>query len=164
MSKLLNTKLTPLIGFGIFLLIAACSTPPVKEINAAKKSVVEAKSVNATKHAPKELRDAQFNLTRAQELMKKGDNDLARKHAIESKAIGDKAYFMSKGNYVDTKISLTKKAKQASALNPFVKKLYANDIATADKLMSEAEKEMAEGKKLNTELAKSQIERAKKKK
>jgi len=77
--------------------LAGCASlpPPTGELQAAQRAVSRADQADADQHAPDLIAAARAELSRAQQAMAGGDDDVARRFALSAAADGDLAYARS---------------------------------------------------------------------
>ena len=69
----------------VLVLLAACGTPPHKEMDQAQGAIDAARAAGADRYAPDEFRAAERSLTLANEAVSQRDYRLALNHALESR-------------------------------------------------------------------------------
>ena len=69
----------------VLVLLAACGTPPHKEMDQAQGAIDTARAAGADRYAPDEFRAAERSLTLANEAVGQRDYRLALNHALESR-------------------------------------------------------------------------------
>ena len=71
----------------VLVLLAACGTPPHKEMDQAQGAIDTARAAGADRYAPDEFRAAERSLTLANEAVGQRDYRLALNHALESREL-----------------------------------------------------------------------------
>ena len=69
----------------VLVLLAACGTPPHKEMDQAQGAIDAARTAVDDRYAPDEFRAAERSLTLANEAVSQRDYRLALNHALESR-------------------------------------------------------------------------------
>ncbi|MDD5067533.1 MAG: DUF4398 domain-containing protein [bacterium] len=143
------------IRLGIMLSICssliACASLPQKELDDARKAIMESEKINAVKYAPDELQSAKSFLDTAENQVKQKENKQAKENALKSKAMGDKAYYMAIEQFVkDQNEGTAKSMEEAKASHADI--AAADQYQDAEKLYSDVQKDMEKLKVLSLKL------------
>jgi len=140
MSRTLFAALIPIFSA---VLLTSCATVPRMELADARTAIMTSEKVNAAKYAPEELASAKelYSTATNQVTMKK--NKDARLTALQSKSMGDKAYFKALDEFIKDQNDTTQKSLD-DAKESHADAAVQDEFNQAQALYDEAQKEMNE--------------------
>lgn len=142
-------KMTFILLIPLFAL--SCASIPQKEMDDARKIIMESEKINAAKYAPEELQSAKALLSTAENQVKQKENDKAKENAVKSKDEGSKAYYKAIDQFMKDQNEVTLKSREEAQAS------HA-DMAVADKyqeaqgLYGDVQKDMEKLKVLSKKL------------
>jgi len=102
-------------------LVGCASAPPTEAISNAEITIRKANSMGAAEHTPLELQVAIKKLELANQALKKGENELARRLAEEAQIDGELAEAMTRAAQAHQKADRVRKTRNAPSDEPSAK-------------------------------------------